>query len=216
MFTGIIEEVGVIENITLSDGFSVIEIKANKVLENTKIGDSISVNGVCLTVIEKSKSYFKANIMGETLEKSSFKILKSKNKVNLERAMKLQDRFGGHVVSGHIDGIGEIVEINKKDNGTWFTVLAAKEVLRYVIYKGSIAIDGISLTVAYVDDEKFKVSVIPHTLENTILNEKSMKSIVNLECDMIGKYIEKLVSKPNEKSISKSNLTMEFLKENGF
>lgn len=187
MFTGIVEEVGSLEKLTLGGGFGVIEIRANKVLENTKIGDSIASNGVCLTVLDMTKSSFKANVMGETLEKSSLGNLKSGNKINLERAMKLEDRFGGHIVSGHIDGVGKITDIEKKIDGTWFTISASKEILKYIIYKGSIAIDGISLTVAYVDDEKFKVSVIPHTLENTILYEKKVQSVINLECDVVGK-----------------------------
>ncbi|MBN1051686.1 riboflavin synthase [Clostridium botulinum] len=216
MFTGIVEEVGSLEKLTLGGGFGVIEIRANKVLENTKIGDSIASNGVCLTVLEMTKSSFKANVMGETLEKSSLGSLKSGNKINLERAMKLEDRFGGHIVSGHIDGVGKITDIEKKVDGIWFTISASKEILKYIIYKGSIAIDGISLTVAYVDDEKFKVSVIPHTLENTILYEKKVQSVINLECDVVGKYIEKLVNNKDKEIKNESNVTMEFLRENGF
>lgn len=216
MFTGIVEEVGSLEKLTLGGGFGVIEIRANKVLENTKIGDSIASNGVCLTVLDMTKFSFKANVMGETLEKSSLGSLKSGNKINLERAMKLEDRFGGHIVSGHIDGVGKITDIEKKVDGTWFTISASKEILKYIIYKGSIAIDGISLTVAYVDDEKFKVSVIPHTLENTILYEKKVQSVINLECDVVGKYIEKLVNNKDKEIKNESNVTMEFLRENGF
>ncbi|WP_105176313.1 riboflavin synthase [Clostridium cagae] len=216
MFTGIVEEVGSLEKLTLGGGFGVIEIRANKVLENTKIGDSIASNGVCLTVLDMTKSSFKANVMGETLEKSSLGSLKSGNKINLERAMKLEDRFGGHIVSGHIDGVGKITDIEKKVDGTWFTISASKEILKYIIYKGSIAIDGISLTVAYVDDEKFKVSVIPHTLESTILYEKKVQSVINLECDVVGKYIEKLVNNKDKEIKNESNVTMEFLRENGF
>ncbi|NFO29593.1 riboflavin synthase [Clostridium botulinum] len=216
MFTGIVEEVGSLEKLTLGGGFGVIEIRANKVLENTKIGDSIASNGVCLTVLDMTKFSFKANVMGETLEKSSLGNLKSGNKINLERAMKLEDRFGGHIVSGHIDGVGKITDIEKKIDGTWFTISASKEILKYIIYKGSIAIDGISLTVAYVDDEKFKVSVIPHTLENTILYEKKVQSVINLECDVVGKYIEKLVNNKDKEIKNESNVTMEFLRENGF
>ncbi|ACD23753.1 riboflavin synthase [Clostridium botulinum] len=216
MFTGIVEEVGSLEKLILGGGFGVIEIRANKVLENTKIGDSIASNGVCLTVLEMTKSSFKANVMGETLEKSSLGSLESGNKINLERAMKLEDRFGGHIVSGHIDGVGKITDIEKKVDGTWFTISASKEILKYIIYKGSIAIDGISLTVAYVDDEKFKVSVIPHTLENTILYEKKVQSVINLECDVVGKYIEKLVNNKDKEIKNESNVTMEFLRENGF
>ncbi|GAA0078083.1 riboflavin synthase [Clostridium sp. CTA-5] len=218
MFTGIIEEVGRVESLNLNSGFGLIEINANKVLEGTKIGDSIASNGVCLTVLEMTSSSFKANIMGETLDKSTLGNLKIGDKINLERAMKLEDRFGGHIVSGHIDGIGKIVSIDKKEDGTWFTISSSKNVLKYIIYKGSISIDGISLTVAYVDDNTFKVSVIPHTLENTILCDKKLESLVNLECDVVGKYIEKLIPKKDEAENvqSKSNITLEFLRENGF
>jgi len=217
MFTGIIEEVGVLEELTTGDGFGVMKVKCNKVLEDTKIGDSIATNGVCLTVKEMDTLSFKADVMGETLAKSNLGSLKIGDKLNLERALRFSDRLGGHIVSGHIDGIGEIVSIKEERNGTWFTISASKDVLRYIIYKGSIGIDGMSLTVAYVDNEVFKVSVIPHTLENTILFSKKINSKVNLECDLVGKYIEKLFTPKDEnEEIKKSNITMDFLKNSGF
>lgn len=218
MFTGIIEEVGILNKITLGNGLGVIEIKCSKVLEETKLGDSIATNGVCLTVKEKNESSFKADIMGETLKKSNLGSLQSGDKVNLERALKINDRIGGHIVSGHIDGVGNIVSIEEEANGTWFTISASQEILNYIIYKGSIGIDGISLTVAYVDDKTFKVSVIPHTLKNTILGNKKIDSKVNLECDLIGKYIEKFIVKKESKhkTEEKSNITMDFLAQNGF
>jgi riboflavin synthase len=217
MFTGIIEEVGTLEELSTGNGFGLMEIKCNKVLEDTRIGDSIATNGVCLTVKEKSNHSFKAEVMGETLAKSNLGSLKIGDKLNLERALRLSDRLGGHIVSGHIDGVGEIVSIKEESNGTWFTISTSKEVLKYIIYKGSIGIDGISLTVAAVSDELFKVSVIPHTLENTILAEKKVNSKVNLECDLVGKYIEKLFTPKDEKEeVKKSHITMEFLRENGF
>lgn len=218
MFTGIIEEVGVLEELSTGNGFGVMEIKCNKVLEDTKIGDSIATNGVCLTVKEKGSRSFKAEVMGETLAKSNLGSLKIGDKLNLERALKLSDRLGGHIVSGHIDGVGTIVSIKEESNGTWFTISAPKDVLKYIIYKGSIGIDGISLTVAHVNNEEFKVSVIPHTLDNTILIDKQINSKVNLECDLIGKYIEKFINIKNENQEIKetSNITMEFLMTNGF
>jgi riboflavin synthase len=217
MFTGIIEEIGVLEELTTGDGFGVMKIKCNKVLEDTKIGDSIATNGVCLTVKEMDTFSFKADVMGETLAKSNLGSLKIGDKLNLERALRFSDRLGGHIVSGHIDGVGEIVSIKEERNGTWFTISASKDVLRYIIYKGSIGIDGMSLTVAYVDNEVFKVSVIPHTLENTILSSKKVNSKVNLECDLIGKYIEKFFTlKDENKEMKKSNITMDFLKNSGF
>lgn len=217
MFTGIIEEVGVLEELTIGEGFGVMKIKCNKVLEDTKIGDSIATNGVCLTVREMDTHSFKADVMGETLEKSNLGNLKVGDKLNIERALRFSDRLGGHIVSGHIDGVGEIVSIKEEKDGTWFTISASKDVLRYIIHKGSIGIDGVSLTVAYVDNEVFKVSVIPHTLENTILFSKKINSKVNLECDLVGKYIEKLFAPKDEnEEIKKSNITMEFLMNSGF
>jgi riboflavin synthase len=217
MFTGIIEEVGILEDIITGNGFGIMKVKCSKVLEDAKIGDSISTNGVCLTVREKDAFSFSADVMGETLAKTNLGSLKIGDKLNLERALRLSDRLGGHIVSGHIDGIGEIVSIKEESDGTWLTISAPQEVLKYVIYKGSISIDGISLTVAYVDNEVFKVSVIPHTLENTILHNKKINSKVNLECDLVGRYIEKLFSPKDEKQENnKSNITMDFLKNNGF
>lgn len=217
MFTGIIEEVGTLEEIITGNGFGIMKVKCSKVLEDTKIGDSIATNGVCLTVREKDAFSFSADVMGETLAKTNLGSLKIGDKLNLERALRLSDRLGGHIVSGHIDGIGEIVSIKEENDGIWLTISAPQEVVRYVIYKGSISIDGISLTVAYVDNEVFKVSVIPHTLENTILHNKKINSKVNLECDLVGRYLEKLVSLKNEKEENnKSSITMEFLNNNGF
>lgn len=217
MFTGIVEEVGILKEISKGNQFGVIEIQCSKVLEDARIGDSIATNGVCLTVKEKGSNYFKADVMGETLERSSLGDLGIGDKVNLERALKVSDRLGGHIVSGHIDGVGKIVSIKKEIDGTWFTISAPKDVLKYIVYKGSIGIDGISLTVAYIDDEVFKVSVIPHTIENTILITKQINSKVNLECDLIGKYIEKLCGRKDDKEEEKkSNITMDFLTQNGF
>ncbi|WP_294392136.1 riboflavin synthase [uncultured Clostridium sp.] len=217
MFTGIIEEVGVIKELRTGNGFGNIEIKCRKVLEDTELGDSIAVNGVCLTVSELKDDCFTADIMGETLDKTNLGELRCGSRVNLERALRLSGRFGGHIVSGHIDGNGRIISIEKKDDGTWFTISADKHILKYVIYKGSITIDGISLTVAYADNKVFKVSVIPHTLENTILTDKTTGSVVNLENDVIGKYVEKLFNNGTDSSQNeKSNITMEFLMKNGF
>lgn len=217
MFTGIIEEIGVLQEFSLGNGFGVMEIKCSHVLEETKIGDSIATNGVCLTVKEKSSNSFTAEVMGETLAKSNLGNLKAGDKLNLERALRLSDRLGGHIVSGHIDGVGKIVSIKEECDGTWFTISAPKDVLKYIIYKGSIGIDGISLTVAYVDENVFKVSVIPHTLENTILPYKKVNSVINLECDLVGKYIEKLFGGKNiNEEVEKQDITMEFLKNSGF
>ena len=217
MFTGIVEEIGSLKEISIGSGLGNIEIECNKVLEETKIGDSIAVNGVCLTVNKINSNSFVADIMGETLDRTNLGKLKDGNKVNLERALKVSDRLGGHIVSGHIDGKGQVLSIDKKDDGTWFTISADKEILKYIILKGSITIDGISLTVAYVDNEIFKVSIIPHTLKNTILAQKIQGSYVNLENDIMGKYIEKfMIFSKTESENEKSKITLDFLRENGF
>lgn len=217
MFTGIIEEIGIIQKIIKGEKSSVISIKASKILEETILGDSICVNGVCLTVTKMTKDTFEADVMAETLRKSNIGKLSIGSKVNLERALKLEGRFGGHIVSGHIDGVGEIISLIKEDNATWVTVKTSKDILKYIVMKGSIAIDGISLTVAYIDNEAFKVSIIPHTGGETTLLHKKNGETVNLECDVIGKYIEKFMRLKEESGqIKKQLLDETFLRENGF
>jgi riboflavin synthase len=215
MFTGIVEEIGKINSIKRGEKSVSLTIDAKKILEDVKLGDSISTNGVCLTVTHFTNSNFTVDVMAETVRKSNLGLLSPGMDVNLERAVKISDRLGGHIVSGHIDGIGNIREVEKEDNAVWITVEAEKGILKYIIYKGSIAIDGISLTVAYVDDQVFKVSIIPHTKNSTTLFNKSIGDTVNLECDLIGKYIEKLINYKEEEPI-KSKINMSFLEENGF
>jgi riboflavin synthase len=217
MFTGLIEEVGEITSVTRKGNSAQITVKAGKILKDTKIGDSISTNGVCLTVTEKTSNTFTVDVMPETMNRSNLKNFKYGLKVNLERALRVGDRLDGHMVSGHVDGLGKIANYLKEDNAVWITVEADKSLLKYIIEKGSIAIDGTSLTVAYVDDRSFKVSIIPHTGEATTLLDKKIGDEVNLECDMVGKYIEKFMKfeedKPEE---SNSNLNEDFLRQNGF
>ncbi|HCW04607.1 MAG TPA: riboflavin synthase, partial [Clostridium sp.] len=201
MFTGIVEEIGKINSIKRGEKSVSLTIDAKKILEDVKLGDSISTNGVCLTVTHFTNSNFTVDVMAETVRKSNLGLLSPGMDVNLERAVKISDRLGGHIVSGHIDGIGNIREVEKEDNAVWITVEAEKGILKYIIYKGSIAIDGISLTVAYVDDQVFKVSIIPHTKNSTTLFNKSIGDTVNLECDLIGKYIEKLINYKEEEPI---------------
>lgn len=214
MFTGIIEEIGQVKYVKEGAVSSTITIQANKVLENTKVGDSICTNGVCLTVTEMSINEFKADVMAETLRRSTLGKLKKGSNVNLERALTLQTPLGGHLVSGHIDGVGKIIEVKPEENATWFYIELDKNLLKYVVEKGSIAVDGISLTVAYVDNKGFKVSIIPHTSKMTILMGKNVGENVNIECDVIGKYVEKLVCHKEEDK--KSNIDMNFLLKNGF
>ena len=217
MFTGIVEELGVIQGIKRGSKSSRLLIKANKVLENTKVGDSICTNGVCLTVTDLKANSFEADVMAETLRRSNLGDLTVGSKVNLERALTLESRLGGHIVSGHIDGVGEIISLVKEDNATWVTVKAKSDILRYVVLKGSITIDGISLTVAYVDENVFKVSIIPHTAQETTLLNKSIGETVNLECDVISKYVEKLMGlTTKEENKKNTSLTEDFLRENGF
>lgn len=216
MFTGIVEEIGNIKQIKNGLKSSKLIINCNKVLEKTEIGDSICTNGVCLTVTNINKGTFEADVMAETIRKSNLNTLKIGSKVNLERALSLSTRLGGHLVSGHIDGIGYIKDLKKEDSAIWITIKTSADILRYIIYKGSITIDGISLTIAYVDDYVFKVSIIPHTLQQTILSSKNIGDSVNLECDMIGKYVEKLLGITSPDKQQANNINETFLKENGF
>ena len=215
MFTGLVEEIGKVKEVNMGGSSGSIIVEADKVLNKSLVGDSIAVNGVCLTATEIKGKCFKADVMAETFRRSSLGRLKSGSYVNLERAMAADWRFGGHIVSGHIDGTGNIIDVKKEENAIWYTVAADTGLLKYIVEKGSIAIDGISLTVAYVDDECFKVSIIPHTQKETILQYKTTGDIVNLECDIVGKYVEKLLRfKESEKE--ESNVTMEFLMKCGF
>lgn len=215
MFTGIIEELGTIINMPPSGSSGAISISAAKVLEGTAVGDSIAVNGICLTVTALTSTGFEADVMPETVKRTSLSVLKRGDKVNLERAMAAMGRFGGHFVSGHIDGTGTIREYKKDGNAVWVTVAAPEDILRLVVEKGSIAIDGISLTVAALDAVSFKVSIIPHTAGETTLLSKRPGDPVNLETDIIGKYVEKLMrtGAGKETSDTGSGLTMDELRD---
>lgn len=212
MFTGIIEETGKILQIVPGG----LKIRAKKVLEGTKTGDSIAVNGVCLTVTGMGGADFTADVMPETLSRSSLGALKPGDGVNLERAMAADGRFGGHIVSGHIDGTGIIQKITKDGNAIRYQIAANRSILRGIVEKGSVAIDGISLTVTKAKQEWFEVSVIPHTLRETTLMEKRSGAAVNLENDIIGKYVERLLSFEGERPEKKTALTKEFLFQAGF
>ncbi|WP_419725915.1 riboflavin synthase [Terrisporobacter petrolearius] len=215
MFTGIIEEIGIIKNVKKNNKSSIITIQGKKIFEDINIGDSISVNGVCLTVTTFSNEIFTADVMNETLSRSSLSSLQNGSYVNLERAMSASGRFGGHIVSGHIDGTGKIIKIKRDDNAIWYTVTVEDNLIKYIVEKGSIAIDGISLTVANVNENSFSVSIIPHTSQKTILSHRLVGDIVNIENDVIGKYVEKLITFEKNKK-DESNITMDFLLNNGF
>lgn len=214
MFTGIIEEIGNITAIRKGTHSSHLTIEADLVLEGTKIGDSIAVNGVCLTVTSMSGKNFTADVMHETLDRSTMAKLTHGSPVNLERAMPMGGRFGGHIVSGHIDGVGQIRSILRDDNATVYTIEANSSILRYIIRKGSVTIDGISLTVKDVTDRDFSVSIIPHTKMQTTLSRRQIGDNVNIENDCIGKYIEKLMAPTSDQT--SGGLSREFLLQHGF
>lgn len=209
MFTGIIEEIGTIIAIRKGAKSAVLSVQADKIFSDLKIGDSVSTNGVCLTATEITGKTFSADVMNETLSRSALGTLRPGSHVNLERAMAADGRFGGHMVAGHIDGTGKIIHIRRDDNAIWYTIFGTQEIMKYIVEKGSIAIDGISLTVAAVERDNFSVSVIPHTAAETTLAEKKIGDKVNLENDLVGKYIEKFVQQ-------KSGIDETFLARYGF
>ena len=211
MFTGIIEEVGTIRSIRRGSQSVSLEVEAQRVLEETRIGDSINTDGVCLTVAAILSRGFMVDVMPETMTRTTFNKLNPGSKVNLERALRLSDRLGGHIVSGHIDGIGRIMERRKEGNAEWFRLSADSLILNYIVTKGSVAIDGISLTVINVDKRSFTIGIIPHTQTETTILQKRVEAEVNIECDILGKYVEKLIQ--GEK---KDGVTLESLAKNGF
>ncbi len=214
MFTGIIEEIGTVFSLRKASKSARISIIAEQIFEDMKLGDSIAVNGVCLTVAEFGGKVFTADIMNETLSRSSLGELKAGSKVNVERAMRADGRFGGHIVSGHIDGTGRIVSMKNEGSAVRIEVAAPERVMKYVVEKGSVAIDGVSLTVAGVVDSGFTVSLIPHTGKSTVLLDKKPGETVNLENDIIGKYVERFLVSAHTRP--KTNITMELLARAGF
>ena len=226
MFTGIVEEIGTIRSVTKDSKRFVLDIGCSRGLEGTKKGDSIAVNGVCLTVTTLHMGGFTADVMPETAHRSNISRMSGGTRVNLERAMPANGRFGGHIVAGHVDGVGHIAHIRKDDTAVWYTVLAGPEILRYVVEKGSITIDGISLTVANLYDDAFEVSVIPHTAAETTLGSHRPGSTVNLENDVVGKYVQRLLYNKNRNAETPDAghagkpasppLTLEYLAANGF
>lgn len=215
MFTGIVEELGVLEAVKRDSANMKVTFQAQKVLEDVQLGDSIAVNGVCLTVTRFSANNFTVDVMPETFRKTSLGQLQIGDKVNLERALTLQTRLGGHIVSGHIDGTGKIKSKNREHNAVVVYISAPEEILKYVVTKGSITIDGISLTVVDYDQNSFWVSLIPHTADQTTLGFKKAGDLVNLEVDILARYIERLMLK-GPVSEKKGELSLDFLKENGF
>ncbi|TYQ16079.1 UNVERIFIED_CONTAM: riboflavin synthase alpha chain [Acetivibrio alkalicellulosi] len=218
MFTGIIEEKGVVKEIIQGRMSIKLTVKCVKIMDDVKVGDSIAVNGICLTVTSLLGTGFTADVMPETMRKTNLGSLRVGETVNLERALKLGDRLDGHIVSGHVDGTGIVSDRIEEDNAIWIEITAHCQVLKYIVLKGSVALDGTSLTVSYIDEKCFRVSLIPLTAQVTTLNEKKVGDKINIECDMLAKYIEKLVYGRNEDNSNtpKKELDMLFLKENGF
>ncbi|AFM00608.1 riboflavin synthase alpha chain [Desulfitobacterium dehalogenans ATCC 51507] len=213
MFTGIIEELGKVTDLKILPDSAQLTLEGTKVLQGTQIGDSIAVNGICLTVVKMQGNLFTVDVMAETLNKTNLKECSRGTRVNLERALQLSTRLGGHLVSGHVDGIGTIQKITPVGIARVFEIKASSELLNYVLPKGSIAIDGISLTVVDVLPQAFTVSLIPHTRQETTLGFKGVGDMVNLETDIIGKYVARFMEK---KEAPKKDLSMSFLSENGF
>ncbi len=214
MFTGIVESMGRVQGIKRRALSFQIDIQAESILYNVNLGDSIAVNGVCLTVTNNDLQHFSADVMPETMNKTTLKNLKSGDYVNLERALRVGDRLGGHIVQGHVDGIGVIKAKDKYDIAYVYTIQAPAEVLNYTVPKGSIAVDGVSLTVINVLADTFTVSLIPHSADKTILGSKQAGDYVNLESDILGRYIEKLLKTGGDRETS--TLSVSFLAENGF
>lgn len=216
MFTGIVEEMGKIVRVEKGAKSSRLTVSGDKIFSDLKLGDSVATNGVCLTVTSFSKGIFTADVMNETLKRSNLGELRQGSMVNLERAMIANGRFGGHIVSGHIDGTGVIAKIEQDDIAVWYTIRADRKIMKYIIEKGSVAIDGISLTIARVTDNDFSVSLIPHTAKETVLGYKKTGDTVNLENDVVGKYIEHFLSFKEEPETKSSGITKEFLLKAGF
>ena len=227
MLTGIVEAIGTIRGVQKGAQSSVLTIQTDggqdgmrhggQTLNDIKIGDSVAVNGVCLTVANCETGFFSADVMHETLRRTNLGNLRMGSKVNLERALLANGRFGGHIVSGHIDGTGVVTKITKDDNAVWFEIRTSSQIMKYIIEKGSIAIDGVSLTVAEVQGEVFSISMIPHTLRATAFSNKQVGDSVNLENDLVGKYIEKFLGyTQNSHTTTQGTITREFLERAGF
>lgn len=213
MFTGIVEEVGSVESIQPSSNAYRVAVRAQKVLENTRQRDSIAVNGVCLTVVDLGAGTFDVQIMPETFKKTNLSLLRKGSKVNLERALSMGDRLGGHLTSGDIDGVGQIKEIRKGQGETLMQIQPPPRLMRYITPQGRIAVEGVSLTIAEVNEREFLVYLTPFTLENTNLNSKKEGDLLNLEVDLISRYLEKIIQEGKK---DRTIVDAEFLKKAGY
>lgn len=215
MFTGIVEEIGVIKEFSKSGNSALIVVECKKVLEDTKIGDSIAIDGVCQTVTSLTSSSFSAQVSSETINVTTFSNFKVGMKINLERALTLNGRLGGHIVSGHVDGLGKVKKIEKLSEFYNITFEIEKNLTKYIAKKGSITVNGVSLTIADIASNEFNIAIIPHTFENTSLKNLQKGDFVNIEVDILAKYIEKILSTDNNTSRNRE-IDDNFLKENGF
>ena len=215
MFTGIVEEVGILKEMRAGAAQARLTIEASKVLQDVRVGDSIAVNGICLTVTAFTSRQFQVDVMPETVKATNVHQLKPGDRLNLERAMAANGRFGGHIMSGHVDGVGKILSKTPQANAVYYRIETSPGIMPYVVPKGSIAVDGISLTVVDVQENVFSVSIIPHTLQETNLAFRNPGDRVNLECDLLAKYVDNLLAK-KWKASSKDGLTADVLAENGF
>lgn len=216
MFTGIIEEIGKVQAIKRTGDSFVLTIGASKIMNDIHLGDSIAINGVCLTVTTYTDKQFSVDVMPETVKATSLAAVTRGSSVNLERAMAAGGRFGGHFVSGHVDGIGTIMMKKNIENAVYYEIETNKELLNYIILRGSVAVDGTSLTIFGVSENSFTLSIIPHTLTETVLGLKSVGDIVNIECDMLGKYVSHFLNNKQTNAKKSSGITEMFLEENGF
>lgn len=224
MFTGIIEEIGIVKEFKKGSKNALITVACKNILEGTKIGDSIAINGICQTVTALTSNSFSAEISSETLAVTNFSSTKTGEQVNLERALTLSSRLGGHVVTGHIDGLAEITQIKKIEDFYNLKFKLKNDLTKYTVSKGSITINGISLTIAKTSDTEFEVAIIPHTFENTNLKNLKTGDFVNIEMDILAKYVEKILSTGNNvknmvnptKNTQSAKINENFLKENGF
>jgi riboflavin synthase len=217
MFTGIVEEIGRVESVQQAGESIVMQIAASKVLSDVHLGDSISINGVCLTVTSFTDASFSVDIMPETFRSSSLRQLAPNSSVNLERAMSANGRFGGHFVSGHVDGVGEITRVEQIDNAIYYDISIPRNLLIYFVEKGSVSVDGTSLTVFWIGEHSLTISLIPHTVEETVLGKKRVGDTVNIECDMLGKYIMRyLEQRSGSKPEPTASLGSQFFEDHGF
>ncbi|MBY0010267.1 riboflavin synthase [Paenibacillus typhae] len=220
MFTGLIEEIGILRGVSSGGEMMVLTIGASLIMSDLKIGDSVSVNGVCLTATSISEHSFTVDVMPQTYRNSNLRELRSGSRMNLERAMAAGGRFGGHIVQGHVDGTGEIRSVKRDQNAVVFEITPDKgSLFKYIIPKGSITLDGISLTVVSTSSSAFTVSIIPHTLGETVLNHKRPGDSINIECDVLGKYVDHLLhyrGTGSGEEESSSRISRDFLAANGF